>query len=327
MRGTKAIAAFVLATFSGLGTVHGSVVIQTVPIGNAGNAADDTGYGSVGYSYSMAKYELTAGQYTEFLNAVAAADPYSLYNTSMASTSAGCKIVRSGASGSYSYSVAADYANRPVNFLSWGDAARFANWMHNGQPTGPSSLTTTEDGSYFLNGVVDSALNTIVRSANATWVIPSEDEWYKAAYHKNDGVTGNYWEFATQSNSTPGKLLIDPGNNANFGPNPATPIDGGVYWTTTIGEFENSGGAYGTFDQSGNIREWTEARQGAGTQRIVRGGDWFSNGVNMAAATRAGVASGGGSQNYIGMRLGRVPSPSSAAALAVGLLATARRRR
>ena len=48
----------------------------------------------------------------------------------------GCKIQRSGSSGSYTYSVAADWANRPVNYVSWGDAARFANWLHNGQPTG-----------------------------------------------------------------------------------------------------------------------------------------------------------------------------------------------
>jgi len=33
------------------------------------------------------------------------------------------------ASGGYTYSVSSDYANRPVDFVSWGDAARFANWL------------------------------------------------------------------------------------------------------------------------------------------------------------------------------------------------------
>ena len=34
---------------------------------------------------------------------------------------------QTGSGGSYSYSAAADRANRPVNFVSWGDAARFTN--------------------------------------------------------------------------------------------------------------------------------------------------------------------------------------------------------
>ena len=37
--------------------------------------------GSVGYNYNIGKYEVTAGQYTEFLNAVARTDTYGLYNT------------------------------------------------------------------------------------------------------------------------------------------------------------------------------------------------------------------------------------------------------
>ena len=58
-----------------------------VTVGNPGNAADTrydaTGFGSVGYVYQIGKYEVTAGQYTEFLNAVAKADPNGLYNTAM----------------------------------------------------------------------------------------------------------------------------------------------------------------------------------------------------------------------------------------------------
>ncbi len=134
------------------------VTIDTVVVGNAGNAADTAahsnnpaGQGAVSYTYAIGKYEVTAGQYREFLNAVAATDAYGLCNTSMddvGSQYAGCGIVRSGSSGSYTYSVAADWANRPVCYVSWGDAARFANWLHNGQPTGPQDLTTTESGSY-----------------------------------------------------------------------------------------------------------------------------------------------------------------------------------
>ena len=76
--------------------------------------------GAVGYTYNIGKYEVTAGQYTEFLNAVAKTDTYGLYNTNMWSSTYGCKIQQSGSSGSYTYSVASDYANRPVNYVAPG---------------------------------------------------------------------------------------------------------------------------------------------------------------------------------------------------------------
>src|SRR4051812_3617109 len=157
-----------------------------VPIGNPGNAPDTrysaTGIGSVGYIYQIGKYEVTAGQYTEFLNAVAKADPNGLYNTAMGDPVAptqGANIQRSGASPNFSYSVAADWANRPVGYVSFWDAARFANWLHNGQPTGPQDAGTTEGGAY--HDVGSQAL--FGRNAGALFFIPTLDEWYKAAYH------------------------------------------------------------------------------------------------------------------------------------------------
>ena len=55
------------------GTWTGLASLDIVTVGNPGNAADTaTGYGSVGYTYQMGKYDVTAGQYTAFLNAVAA---------------------------------------------------------------------------------------------------------------------------------------------------------------------------------------------------------------------------------------------------------------
>src|SRR3990172_7464768 len=103
----------------------------------------------------------------------------------MGSSSYGCKIQPCGASGCYTYSVASDWANRPVNYVSWGDAARFTNWLTNGQPTGPQNVLTTEDGSYSLNGATSlEALMAVARKPDAKYVIPTKDEWYKVAYHK-----------------------------------------------------------------------------------------------------------------------------------------------
>ena len=71
-----------------------NITIATVPVGDAGNAPDTavmkdgtTGYGSVAYNYNIGKYDVTAGQYTAFLNAVAATDTYGLYNTTWHSRS------------------------------------------------------------------------------------------------------------------------------------------------------------------------------------------------------------------------------------------------
>ena len=101
------LAAIAAVLFPAAGA-HAEITLEMVTVGNPGNANDTTGYGGVDYVYAIGKYEVTAGQYTAFLNAVAATDTYGLYNTDMWSNDDGCKIQRSGSSGSYTYSVAAD---------------------------------------------------------------------------------------------------------------------------------------------------------------------------------------------------------------------------
>jgi formylglycine-generating enzyme required for sulfatase activity len=270
-------------------TGEAQVIIETVSVGNPGNPGELSGEGvggegpdricgRVDYVYRIGKFEVTAGQYTEFLNAVANEDPYGLYSTRMWTGTRGCDIERTGSSPHYSYSVSAEWANRPVNYVSWGDAARFCNWLHNGQPTGPQGPTTTEDGSYYLNGATsETALATVVRQPNATWVIPSEDEWYKAAYHYSDGVTANYCDYPTQSDMPP-TAEAPPGTDTTNGSANYwidTWIDL-VHGTTEVGAYDAkpSDGPYGTFGQGGNVSEWNEAI--IGSERGFRGGSWNS---------------------------------------------------
>ena len=277
-----------------------SVMIETVPIGNPGNAgeqsrlssSDPTVYGGVPHPFAIGKFEVTAGQYTAFLNAVASTDTYGLYHVRMDydadPTRNGCNIKRSGPSGSYTYTVATDWANRPVNYVSWGDAARFVNWLHNGQPTGAQNLSTTEDGSYFLNGMtMDSELEDVVREPGATWVIPTENEWYKAAYHKNDGVTANYWDFPTSANNGVSNTLIDPdpGNHATFSTFNGVLTIGAPYFRTEVGAHENSASPYGTFDQGGNVMEFNETVPESDI-RGIRGGSWFWGAPGMSVYER-----------------------------------------
>ena len=298
---------------------NAEVVIETVPIGNPGNAIDThgDGHGGVNYVYNIGKFEITAGQYTAFLNAVAAADTYGLYNTSMwSSSNFACKIERTGSSPDYSFSVAGDWAARPVNLVSWGDAARFANWLHNGQPTGAQDLTTTEDGSYYLNGATsDPALATIVREPDATWVIPSEDEWYKAAYHYNDGVTGNYFDYPTGSNTSP-TSEAPPGTDMTNGS--ANYYEIGfvdpTHYRTEVGAYsaKPSDSPYGTFDQGGNVWEWTEAVV-SDSYRGLRGGS-FSPINNIQAASR-GSYNPTEEDSGVGFRVAEVPGQAPIPAL------------
>jgi sulfatase modifying factor 1 len=297
------------------GTWTGLASLEIATVGNAGNPGDTrypsgsiTSFGGVSYVYAIGRFTVTAAQYTEFLNAVAATDTYALYNTQMSSpTVAGCKIWRMGSAGSYAYHVALEDANRPVNFVSWGDAARFANWLHNGQPVGEQTLNTTEDGAYYLNGATsNAALQAVVRKPEARWAIPTEDEWYKAAYHKNDGPTANYWDYATAGNDLPSNALVDPdpGNNANFYQNGYTL--GSPHWRTQVGEFEDSASAYGTFDQAGNVWEWNEAV--IGVSRGLRGGSYlFSAADYLHASSRVNSSSPSGENVAYGFRLVHIP--------------------
>jgi len=291
---TWSIFALILALaalcFSSLAQAQ-AVNLQFVTIGNPGNANDTTGYGGVSYAYCIAKYTVTLTQYTAFLNAAAQTDPYNLYTPALATDLNVAGISRSGAAGSYSYAVIGD-GNRPVTYISWLDAARFVNWLNNGQPTGIGEVAgSTEQGAYTLNGDITSGLET--KNTNAQFWIPSENEWYKAAYYDpnygGSGV-GGYWQYATRSNSTPGNAVASGVNNANY--------NNGVYcvtqsatlsstqnYLTPVGAFANSGTAYGTFDQGGNVFQWNDAI--IGTLRGMRGGAWTCGSCHLGPSCRS----------------------------------------
>lgn len=309
----------------------GQTSLQFVPVGNAGNASDSrimsdgtSGYGAVDYDFRMGQYMVTIGQYTQFLNAVAATDTYGLYNTSMATDAAIAGIARSGDPGSYTYSPIGS-PNRPIAYVNWGDATRFSNWLTNGQPTGPQGPGTTETGSYALNGATtDAALMAVTRIADQDRVpgskyyfIPTENEWYKAAYY--DPATTDYFLYPTGSNDAP-TAEPPPGgaNSANYG---GSGVAGGV---TDVGAYALSGSPYGTFDQAGNLWEWNEAI--IGSNRGQRGGPWGGIESFLRATTRHSTNPTVESR-FIGFRVSEVPEPATAVLLALGGVVMLRRRK
>ena len=301
-----------IAAVTGLGVSVASASIPTVPIGNPGNAADpltDNLYGSVAYTYNIGATEVTNAQYAAFLNAVAATDTHSLYNTDMAGSFGG--ITRSGSPGSYTYATVSGRENNPVNYVSFWDATRFANWLHNGQPSGPQNASTTEDGAYTLGGVTNPLNASITRNAGWQWAVTSEDEWYKAAYHQPASAGGdadNYWLYPTQSNSVPTTA------QANF--------SGVIGNTAAVGSY--AANYYGTFDMGGNVNEWNELI--IGFNRGIRGGSFGSLGNSLRADVRNSYIPAS-EVNDVGFRVSQVPGPGSVALLAIGGLGALRRRR
>lgn len=205
-----------------------------------------------------------------------------------------------------------------MNYVSWGDAARFSNWLQNGQPTAAEGPGTTETGAYTLNGAItNAALMAVGRNPGAVWFIPSENEWYKAAYYKGGGLNSGYWLYPTQNDITPSNVLSATGtNNANFNANPG--YTDPVNYLTSVGAFAASPGPYGTFDQGGDVWEWNETAQTA-TSRGRRGGAFSGGSAAVLSGTRFSAFPMGVFPNF-GFRVASVPEPATVILLLSGVL-------
>jgi len=337
-----------------LSSPAGAVTIDMVTVGNPGNANDTggTGNGAVNYSYQIGKYDVTIGQYAAFLNAADpnGTNPNGIYNSSMETdlNIAGISYTSGAATGS-KYAVIGPSgtaygqtgANRPITYVSWFDAARFANWMTNGQGAG-----STETGAYDL--VTATPGEAPAKTPGAAFYIPTNDECYKAAYYSPNyggvGVPG-YYKYATQSDIDPGNSIFDPAPQANYkvggmySVTQSSSDDSNQNYLTDVGAFSGSGSFYGTFDQSGNVYQWNDLDGTADSLRGLRGGDWYFIDQFSLSSSDGFLGDPSFEFNFIGFRLASpASSPSSVPeidpnslgsvlALVVGSLGLLERRR
>jgi formylglycine-generating enzyme required for sulfatase activity len=271
--------------FASADTIQG-IDIDFVNIGNAGNAADTqvmttdgtTGYGSVGYNYRIGKYEVISAQWEAFT--IAAGAPTG--NPSEA------------------YDQPANFGTVwPVSNVSWYEAAQFCNYLTSGNK-GLGAYQLGTDGSI----TVDRA--AAISAYGTAYVIPTEDEWYKAAYFKPNG--SGYSLYANGTNIAPStsdawySIYSEPRN---------------VAYST---QEQN-----GTYDMMGNVWEWNETFIG-GFSRGFRGGSYSSNTSTLRSSYRNGNAPFI-EADTIGFRVASVPEPCSLVLLSLGGLALLGRRR
>ena len=238
------------------GTSGNEFTIDFRNIGNTSNAADTTGYGAVPYQYRVGTYEITQDAITK-------------------ATASGMANVTAGAwSGS-----------QPAANISWYEAAAFVNWLNTSTgKTAAYNLTFSGSWSMTLwssEQAWTAGGTNLYRNKDAFYFLPSENEWYKAAYYNPGG--SNYFLYPTASSSVP--TAVGSGTDAGSAVyNDAAAVPAIV---------DSAGGLspYGTMGQGGNVWEWNEsAIDGSNSlsseSRAIRGGNWFNTEFDLRSSGR-----------------------------------------
>ena len=173
--------------------------IAFVPIGNPGNAPDTTGNpnpaGSVAYTYRIGKYEISE----------------QMVDKANAEGGLGIDRIPLG-------------PDKPATYVNWNEAARFVNWLNTSSGSTPAYKFALQPGAAGYNANAGIQLwipsdagynpNNLYHNSLAHYVLPSVNEWYKAAYY--NPTSGVYYDYPTGSNSVPDG--IDVPGDLNFEP-------------------------------------------------------------------------------------------------------------
>jgi hypothetical protein len=127
----------------------------------------------------------------------------------------------SGAAFGQHYSVAyPEWAQKPFNFGDFRRGAEFVNSLFNG--TVLSKTSSSSGGFKYVTykvrlspkteqGMYDMTTETPTRTASTGFVLPSNDEWVKAAYYDpKHGGTNSYWVYPTGPFDPPNPSKLNP---------------------------------------------------------------------------------------------------------------------
>ena len=273
------------------GTSGNEFTIDFVSIGNAGNAADTTGYGAVPYEYRVGKYEISQNA-----------------------------ITKATASGMANVTAGAWTGSQPAANITWYEAAAFVNWLNTS--TGKTAAyNLTFSGSWSMQlwsseQAWTAGGTNLYRNKNAHYFLPSENEWYKAAYYNAAGT--NYFLYPTASSSAP--TAVASGTNAG------TAVYQFVSFSPAVVSTAGGLSSYGTMGQGGNVWEMNEtafdgANNSPSESRALRGGS-FPNDATRLASSFHGSTEPLDSVASIGFRVASVdaapiPEPGTWAAMAI----------
>ena len=263
------------------GTSGNEFTIDFVDIGNTGNTADTTSYGAVPYEYRASIYEISQNAITK-------------------ATASGMSNVTAGAWSN----------NQPAANISWYAAAAFVNFLNtNSGKTAAYNLSFTTNWSMDLwssEQAWTAGGTNLYRNKDAYYFLPSENEWYKAAYYNAAGT--NYFLYPTASSGVPTAVAS--------GTNPETAVYNNAASVPAIVASAGGLSPYGTMGQGGNIFEWNESafdgtNSSASENRALRGGSWINVESRLRSSRR--FDDGPSLEDFnIGFRVASVPEPSTA---------------
>jgi hypothetical protein len=189
--------------------------------------------GGVKYRYGIGQLEVTVAQYVAFLNTVdpAGENKHKLWSSDESGSAwprfGQIDFSASAGQGRHYTLAAPQWADKPYGFANFLRSARFDNSLYNGRVL---SKTESTDGTFSYvtykvrlspnseSGMYDMTKRAMTRSHKRGFVIPSQNEWIKAAYYDpNGGGKYSYWEYPTnpgafgeENKDLPNMATLDP---------------------------------------------------------------------------------------------------------------------